>query len=63
MQVAAFAQSLTQFQGYSSVRATNWGPVFNVRSEPDAKLKDLAYTSSALSPHVDNPKKSKRVAA
>ena len=55
LQVAAFAQSLTQFQGYSSVRATNWGPVFNVRSEPDAKLKDLAYTSSALSPHVDNP--------
>ena len=45
------------------MRATNWGPVFNVRSEPDAKLKDLAYTSSALSPHVDNPKKSKRVAA
>ena len=55
MQVAAFAQALTQFQGFSSVRATNWGPVFNVRSEPDAELKDLAYTSSALSPHVDNP--------
>ena len=44
MFVANFAQSLTQFQGYSSVRATNWGPVFNVRSEPDSNLKDLAYT-------------------
>ena len=42
MMVSAFAQALTQFQGYSSVRATNWGPVFNVRSEPDANLKDLA---------------------
>lgn len=42
MMVSYFAQALTQFEGYSSVRATNWGPVFNVRSEPDANLKDLA---------------------
>lgn len=46
MMVSNFAQSLTQFQGYSSVRATNWGPVFNVRSEPDSTLKDLACKSS-----------------
>ena len=55
MMVADFAQALTRFQGYSSVRATNWGPVFNVRSVPDKDLHDIAYTSLALPPHVDNP--------
>ena len=55
MMVSAFAQCVTRFQGYSSVRATNWGPVFNVQSKPDANLHDLAYTSHALPPHVDNP--------
>lgn len=55
MEVSRFAQCLTRFQGYSSVRATNWGPVFNVRSVPDAGRHDLAYTSDALPPHVDNP--------
>ena len=36
-----------------SVRRTNFGEFFNVRSIPNPN--DLAYTSLALSPHTDNP--------
>ena len=36
-----------------SVRRTNFGEFFNVRSVPNPN--DLAYTSLALSPHTDNP--------
>jgi gamma-butyrobetaine dioxygenase len=36
-----------------SIRPTNFGEFFNVRSVP--KPNDLAYTSLALSPHTDNP--------
>ena len=36
-----------------SIRPTNFGEYFNVRSVP--KPNDLAYTSLALSPHTDNP--------
>ena len=36
-----------------SVRKTNFGECFNVKSKPNAN--DLAYTSLALSPHTDNP--------
>jgi len=55
MEVAAFARVVSGFPGGQVVRPTNWGPVFNVRSFPDAALKDLAYTADALPPHVDNP--------
>ena len=36
-----------------SVRRTNFGEFFNVKSKPDPN--DLAYTSLALAPHTDNP--------
>ena len=36
-----------------SIRPTNFGEFFNVRSVPNPN--DLAYTSLALSPHTDNP--------
>ena len=36
-----------------SVRKTNFGEFFNVRSKPNPN--DLAYTSLALAPHTDNP--------
>ena len=36
-----------------SVRRTNFGEFFNVRSKPNPN--DLAYTSLALAPHTDNP--------
>ena len=36
-----------------SVRTTNFGEYFNVKSVPNPN--DLAYTSLALSPHTDNP--------
>ena len=36
-----------------SVRRTNFGEFFNVRSKPDPN--DLAYTSLPLAPHTDNP--------
>ena len=36
-----------------SVRRTNFGEYFNVKSIPNPN--DLAYTSLALSPHTDNP--------
>ncbi len=35
------------------VRDTNFGKMFNVRSEPNPE--DLAYTGLALDPHTDNP--------
>jgi len=49
------AKMISGFHGGSSVRPTNWGETFNVRSMPDGELKDLAYFSEALFPHVDNP--------
>ncbi len=36
-----------------SVRRTNFGEHFNVRSKPNPN--DLAYTTLSLSPHTDNP--------
>ncbi len=36
-----------------SVRRTNFGEYFDVKSKPDPN--DLAYTSLELSPHTDNP--------
>ena len=36
-----------------SVRRTNFGEFFNVKSKPNPN--DLAYTSLPLSPHTDNP--------
>ena len=36
-----------------SIRRTNFGEHFNVKSKPDPN--DLAYTSLALAPHTDNP--------
>lgn len=43
---------------FSSVRSTEWGLNFNVRSVPDtaggSQLKDLAYTSHAIGMHVDS---------
>jgi len=36
-----------------SVRRTNFGEFFNVKSKPNPN--DLAYTSLALAPHTDNP--------
>ena len=41
---------------FGFTRETNFGPLFNVRSTPDAN--DLAYTSIALDPHTDNPYRS-----
>jgi gamma-butyrobetaine dioxygenase len=41
---------------FGFVRATNFGPLFDVRSTPNAT--DLAYTSLALDPHTDNPYRS-----
>ena len=45
--IVKFANSI------GSIRATNFGEFFNVRSVPSPN--DLAYTSLALSPHTDNP--------
>jgi gamma-butyrobetaine dioxygenase len=54
-----FVKDLSLFECRDPVRPTNWGDVFNVQSKPDNQggvvKKDLAYTSFALSPHVDNP--------
>ena len=36
-----------------SIRRTNFGEYFNVKSKPNPN--DLAYTSLALAPHTDNP--------
>ncbi len=38
---------------FGFTRQTNFGPLFNVRSTPQAS--DLAYTSLPLDPHTDNP--------
>ncbi|HEX9448234.1 MAG TPA: TauD/TfdA family dioxygenase [Dongiaceae bacterium] len=40
-------------ESFGFVRETNFGRYFDVRSVPDAN--DLAYSSLALDPHVDNP--------
>ena len=45
--IVKFANSI------GSIRPTNFGEYFNVRSVPNPN--DLAYTSLALSPHTDNP--------
>ena len=45
--IVKFANSI------GSVRRTNFGEYFDVKSKPDPN--DLAYTSLALSPHTDNP--------
>ena len=37
------------------LRSTSWGDTFSVRSEPDGKKKDLAYTADAIPLHTDNP--------
>eukprot|EP00933_Yihiella_yeosuensis_P014070 TRINITY_DN12753_c0_g1_i1.p1 TRINITY_DN12753_c0_g1~~TRINITY_DN12753_c0_g1_i1.p1 ORF type:complete len:436 (+),score=79.08 TRINITY_DN12753_c0_g1_i1:55-1362(+) len=52
--VVRFGQSL------STLRDTNWGNCFNVRTKPDAEsastvMKDLAYTPKAIGLHTDNP--------
>eukprot|EP00434_Breviolum_minutum_P033287 symbB.v1.2.029451.t1/scaffold3186.1/size61749/4 len=43
----------------STLRQTEWGPFFNVRTKPDAALgaakRDLAYTPRAIGFHTDNP--------
>jgi len=41
---------------FGFVRETNFGPLFDVRSTPNAS--DLAYTSLSLDPHTDNPYRS-----
>jgi gamma-butyrobetaine dioxygenase len=38
---------------FGFTRETNFGPLFDVRSTPNAT--DLAYTSVSLDPHTDNP--------
>lgn len=38
---------------FGFTRETNFGPLFDVRSTPDAT--DLAYTNVSLDPHTDNP--------
>jgi gamma-butyrobetaine dioxygenase len=38
---------------FGFTRETNFGPLFDVRSTPEAT--DLAYTSVSLDPHTDNP--------
>ncbi len=45
--IVEFANSI------GSVRRTNFGDFFNVKSKPNPN--DLAYTSLALAPHTDNP--------
>ena len=45
--IVKFANSI------GSVRRTNFGEFFDVKSKPDPN--DLAYTSLGLSPHTDNP--------
>ena len=50
--VVDLGRSLTRF---NQVRPTNWGDYFNVQSKADGDKHDIAYTSLALPPHVDNP--------
>ena len=45
--IVKFANSI------GSIRRTNFGEFFNVKSKPNPN--DLAYTSLALAPHTDNP--------
>ena len=45
--IVKFANSI------GSVRRTNFGEYFDVKSKPDPN--DLAYTSLGLAPHTDNP--------
>ena len=45
--ITKFANSI------GSVRRTNFGEFFNVKSKPNPN--DLAYTSLSLAPHTDNP--------
>ena len=45
--IVEFANSI------GSIRRTNFGEYFNVKSKPNPN--DLAYTSLALAPHTDNP--------
>ncbi len=45
--IVSFANSI------GSIRRTNFGEFFNVKSKPDPN--DLAYTSLPLAPHTDNP--------
>jgi gamma-butyrobetaine dioxygenase len=40
-------------QEFGPIRETNWGRLFNVRTE--AVATDLAYTGLALTAHTDNP--------
>lgn len=52
--VPRISQSLFNVaESFGFVRDTNFGRFFDVRSKPDAN--DLAYSSLALDPHVDNP--------
>lgn len=44
---------ITIAQRFGPIRETNWGRLFNVRTE--AKATDLAYTGLALTAHTDNP--------
>jgi gamma-butyrobetaine dioxygenase len=44
---------LTAARRFGFVRDTNFGPLFDVRSVPEAT--DLAYTGLSLDPHTDNP--------
>jgi len=45
--IVSFANSI------GSIRRTNFGEFFNVKSKPNPN--DLAYTSLPLAPHTDNP--------
>jgi gamma-butyrobetaine dioxygenase len=47
---------LTVGSMFGFTRETNFGPLFDVRSTPEAT--DLAYTAMALDPHTDNPYRS-----
>mmetsp|Transcript_71940 Transcript_71940/g.153775 ORF Transcript_71940/g.153775 Transcript_71940/m.153775 type:complete len:464 (-) Transcript_71940:41-1432(-) len=50
-------------QTLSTLRSTDWGPCFNVRTTPDTEMrdvqggpkKDLAYTPKPIGFHTDNP--------
>lgn len=44
---------LTIARRFGPIRETNWGVLFNVRTE--AQATDLAYTGLALTAHSDNP--------
>eukprot|EP00401_Gymnodinium_catenatum_P038207 CAMPEP_0117488900 /NCGR_PEP_ID=MMETSP0784-20121206/16753_1 /TAXON_ID=39447 /ORGANISM="" /LENGTH=721 /DNA_ID=CAMNT_0005283601 /DNA_START=87 /DNA_END=2252 /DNA_ORIENTATION=- len=48
-EVARFGQTL------SSIRSTQWGFIFNVRTEADQGKHDVAYTNMSIDLHVDGP--------